>query len=458
MISLPSIVLIDDNKEDLDELQESFTRIGYPCFPIRYQGGEPGNVSGIDHVRLDMIKPRIVISDLNLQELQKLDEKQLAGPIAEVLRKLSLSGPFILYFWSRNAGTVEPVMQVIYERYTDIPHPIHWGVLDKTQFKSGQKNLEERIATITKDNQVFDALSSWEGRVSTAAQKTTDSLFNLARATEHESLSDFQGKTTDKIQAMLSVIGNETLGVKNAAEEPDIAIELGLEPVLHDHIQAMYEHIEPSVWTDAANQIGKRISADSDVKAHLNSFYHIEKLEDNAPKNKRGSWVEFEPSYLADSNKEPKIKQNLGRNIKTLLNEEFLDSSQGSKATRKTVHEATKIGFLELSAECDQAQRKTKLNRYFLSAMIPKEHESYTFFREQKDNTAHAGIYRLPNVIVDGQEYIVKISFMYQVGAIPNFNNKWLGKPIFRLKDQILSDISFKASQHSARPGIIRFD
>lgn len=87
--------------------------------------------------------------------------------------------------------------------------------------------------------------------------------------------------------------------------------------------------------------------------------------------------------------------------------------------------------------------------------MIPVEHERHTIFKQ--GNTKHSGIYRLPNIKVLDQEYIVKISFMYQVGAIPDFN-KWLGRPIFRLKDQILSDISFKASQHASRPGIIRFD
>lgn len=455
MISLPSIVLIDDKKEDLDKLQEGFTHVGYPCFPIHYQGDEPDNESGIDHVKLDMIKPRIIISDLNLQEFQKIDAKQLAGPIAEVLQKLPLNGPFILYFWSRNAGTVAPVMHVIFERYKDIPHPIHWGVLDKTQFKSDKQDLEKRISTITKESPIFNALCSWEGRVSSAAQKTTDSLFNLARVDVSASLEDFRDKTTEKLQSMLAVIGNETLGRENAKEKPEIAVELGLEPVLHDHIQSMYEHIDSSVWRDVANGIGTRISADSDVKAHLNSFYHVEELEEGASSTKRGSWVEFEPTYLTNPEKTHKIKSHFGRKIKTLINEEFLNCKIGDSDERAKAHAATKLGFLELSAECDQAQRKTKLHRYFLSAMIPVEYEDHTNFNH--GNTKHTGIYRLPNIRVLDQEYIVKVSFMYQIGAKPE-SNKWLGKPIFRLKDQILSDISFKASLHSARPGIIRFD
>lgn len=456
MISLPGIVLIDDKKDDLDDIQNSLTSAGYPCFPIHYENADPSNVSGIDHINLGMIHPRVIITDLNLQEHQ-IDPKKLVGPIAEVLKKLAIDGPYLLYFWSKNTSTVDDVMKLISERHSTIPAPIHWGVLDKTHFKTRPAELVDKVASLFKENAIFHAMFGWENRISKAAQSTTDSLFKLARPTTFENIEHFQTVTTDKLKTMLAVIGNETLGTKNAKEEPEVAIELGLEPVLHDHIQSMYEHIDRSVWLDAASGIGTKQSAASDVKAHLNSFYHIEELDDKFPKNKRGTWIEFSPSYLGDCKNEPKIIKNLGRNIKTLLNEEFLDCDQGTKATRGNAHAATKLGFLELSAECDQAQRKTKLNRYFLSAMIPVEFENFTFFKSGKNDTAHAGIYRLPNVLVKGQEYIVKVSFLYQVGAIPDFN-KWLGTPVFKLKDQILSDISFKASQHAARPGIIRFD
>ncbi|SHO55579.1 hypothetical protein [Vibrio quintilis] len=458
MKTLPGIVLIDDKKDDLETIQDSFIRAGYPCFPIHYQNNEPDNPSGIKHVNLNMIKPRVIITDLNLQE-QQINPVQLVAPIAEVLKKIAVDGPYILYFWSRNAGKVREVMELISKRYSDIPYPLDWGVLDKARFMNQPNELTESVKELFTKDPVFHALYSWENRVATAAQATTDSLFQLARPAEKTTLSRFQETTSKKLQTMLAAIGNETLGVKNAKDEPEVAIELGLEPVLHDHIQSMYEKIDRSVWLKAANGIGERLAQESyrDVKAQLNSFYHIEELLRDAPKNKRGTWIEADKNYFSNELYEKKIKNNLGRNIKTLLNEEFLDSSQGTKESRRKAHAATRLGFIELSAECDQAQRKTKLNRFFLSAMIPKKYEDFTYFRGGKSDTAHAGVYRLPNVVVSDEEYIVKISFMYQVGAIPD-SNKWLGDPVFRLKDQILSDISYKASQHSARPGIIRFD
>lgn len=458
MISLPGIILIDDTKEDLESLQNSFIQNGYPCLPILYIN-DSENISGIDHVNLDMIKPRIVITDLNLQELQ-IDAKTFVGPIAEVLKKLNPDGPYLLYFWSKNKEHAEEVVDLILERYREISLPLHWGVLDKTEFKHNPDALKEKIEKLIAENPIFNALFNWENRVASAAQATTNSLFKLAQPHSPIDISDFQSKTNSKLKVMLTAIGNEAIGTKNAKDEPGLAIELGLEPVLRDHIHLSNECTDNnSAWQSAADSIGTRLDPQSysDLKAHLNSFYHVEELGDTSPKNKRGSWIAFDSDYLNDSTNEPRIKKNLGRNIKTLVNEEFLNCSVGTSEARKKAHNDTKLGFIELSAECDQAQRKTKLNRYLLSAMIPVEHEQFTVFGEEKRNTAHAGVYRLPNIIIKGKEYIVKISFMYQVGAIPDFN-KWLGKPVFRLKDQILSDISFRASQHLTRPGIVRFD
>ncbi|MCI4411231.1 MAG: hypothetical protein JHC38_06110, partial [Thiotrichales bacterium] len=203
MISLPSIVLIDDKKEELEQLQETFNFAGYPYFPIHYKNNDHTNLTGLDHVNLKMIKPRIIITDLNLQEAQ-IDAKALVGPIAEVLKQLNVNGPYLLYFWSKNGRYVQDVINLIIERYKDIPCPIHWGVLEKSEFMSNPEILKERVQNIFTENPIFHALFSWENRVSSAAQDTIDCLFNLAKPSSPEDIDDFQSKTTNKLQTMLA--------------------------------------------------------------------------------------------------------------------------------------------------------------------------------------------------------------------------------------------------------------
>lgn len=80
MISLPGIILIDDNQEQLDNINRAFIKIGLPCLPILYENN-PENESGISHVELNNITPRIVITDLNLTETTAVEVTNLVGPI-----------------------------------------------------------------------------------------------------------------------------------------------------------------------------------------------------------------------------------------------------------------------------------------------------------------------------------------------------------------------------------------
>jgi hypothetical protein len=136
------------------------------------------------------------------------------------------------------------------------------------------------------------------------------------------------------------------------------------------------------------------------------------------------------------------------------------------KALRASAYTETILGLVEVSADCDQAQRKTKLHRYLLAALIPNEFKEITAFETNgvDRETAHEGIYKTPTLSIDNKEYILKLSFKYQFGTNPKslvnevlYENSWLGTPKFRLREQILADIVFKCAQYATRPGIICF-
>lgn len=475
MFSMPGIVIVDNDERELSQLQEAFYRAGLPCLPIQYIGDDPDNSSGIDHIDIpENLRTRILVSDLNLMDIQKLDATNLLAPLAKVLERLANSGPYMLVIWSKHKDEPERVMALLEERYKGkLTLPIDWALLSKTDFlvQNGEGDLEEstnrlknKVQKLVEDSPIFHALLDWESRVSEAARRTTHTLFNLTAPQDNigsgEGDSGYISQHQDNLKKVLSAIGNESVGHKNAKDFPAFAMDNGLAPVLSDQLLAISDRSEiTEVWQAALPGLGLRLDLEDVVKYELNSFYHVEVVNNDYSKSCRGVFVELNGEYLSDSRKVVKLEKKLGRNLKTILYEEFINCKVGDKQAREDVREKIRIGFLEISAECDQAQQKIKLHRYIVGALVPQKFDKFTRFDSNGvvRDCAHDGIYRFPVISLSGEPYILKLSFKYQIGTQPD-ENQWFGQPIFRVRDQMLSDVTFNCSQYTSRPGITRFD
>ncbi|MFT6909434.1 MAG: hypothetical protein ACJAS1_006153 [Oleiphilaceae bacterium] len=467
-----SIVLIDDKKKELTDLQEALFSEGLPCLPILYQYDVTDNKSGIEHVNIENLKPRIIITDLNLREGADLTAKGLFSPIANMLKKIAVEGPYLLIFWSKNQGFVDEVMSYIVERVPGLQLPIHYSVIDKKAYGVGSsKNLREKLVELTLECKLFNAIINWESRIHLAAKSTTNSLFKLTKPI-NISGGDYQKMHTTSLQEILASIGNEAVGIKNAAENPGVALDLGLAPVLQDHLSSIT--LNDSYWKEGVPGVGQDVLLPTRIKPALNSFYHIEDVDEQFPKNCKGVFVELSKAILGDDEKKRKLELKLGRRIIDIMKEEFISdrklggmSKPEAKQFRKRVYDGVNLGFIEVSADCDQAQKKVKLNRYLLAVLIPFEFEELTMFASPDGKlrkTAHDGIYKTPPMLISGEKYIIKISYKYQFGTLPSaeidgqvYDNSWFGNPVLRLRDSILNDISYRCAQHSMRPGIISF-
>ena len=468
MISMPGFILVDDNETELKTLHDCFVRAGIPCLPINYINDDPDNITGIGHIDTSKLSPRVIITDLNLSE-GSLEPKNLAGPIAELLSILIKSGPYILFFWSKNIAKVEEVVNILETRLADkFQLPLHWGILDKTEFRTDEANLKGRIQTLLQECSIFNAIFDWENRVAYAAQQTTNSLLDITTPISGE------GVGSNHIQILsdtLAAIGNEALGNKNAKDNPSFAIDMGLASVLNDRLSVMES--DPSLWVKAVPSIGRHIPLSEDAVCKLNSFYHIERVSEEHPKNCKGIFVELSRDVFRNAEQKQKFESKLGRNLDTIFIDEFISTRKledNSRSESKTYREEAKeniiLGFIELSADCDQAQRKVKLNKYALAALVPSNFSELTLFENDGfiRDRAHEGIYRCPSFELNGQNYILLITFRYQIGTNPSstvanidYVNKWFGSPLFRLKEQIMGDISFRCAQHAMRPGIVAF-
>ena len=294
MLFSTSIVLIDDKKKELTDLQEALFSEGLPCLPILYQYDVTDNKSGIEHVNIKNLKPRIIITDLNLREGGDLTAKGLFSPIANILKKIAVEGPYLLIFWSKNQSVVDEVMLYIAERVPSLQLPIHYSVIDKKEYGEGSSNnLQEKLVELTLECKLFNAIINWESRIFSAAKSTTNSLFKLTKPSNIEN-GEYKESHVSSLQEILASIGNEAVGIKNAAENPGAALDLGLGPVLQDHLSSIAGN--DSYWNEGVPGIGQRVSLPVSVKPVLNSFYHIEDVDAEFPKNCKGVFVKLSES------------------------------------------------------------------------------------------------------------------------------------------------------------------
>lgn len=474
MFSLPGIVIVDNEMNELVQLQESFTLAGLPCLPVHFVNNDPKNKTGMDHIEVPTgLHTRILITDLNLNEFQKLDAKQLVDAISQTIKKFVRSGPYLLILWTKHKEEAGEVVALLEERYkNEITLPIEWSALSKLEFRSEEggptieiaDKLKSAIYAIIENSPLFNAILNWEGRVSDAARITSNTLYKITipldEPTDEGSGKGYIEQHKNNLIKVLSAIGNEAVGYKNSAEYAASAMDGGLAPVLADQLYLISEIDEvDEVWKQALPGLGVYEDISDNVKSELNSFYHIDEVEPNFSKGLRGVFVRLHPDIIEGGDKKDKFEIRIGRSIKALLHDEFINGNIGTKQERENVRNNTIIGFLEVSAVCDHAQRKTKLHRYLIGALVPVEYENFTCF-ENNDGVvrkvSHDGIYRFPIVSINGKTFIALFSFKYQFGTHPE--NNWFGEPIFRIREQIFTDVVFNFSQYSSRPGITRFD
>jgi hypothetical protein len=452
MINNVNIIAVDDELDELTAIQNAFFSGGISCLPIHFQYDVINNKSGIEHINVANFKPRVVVTDLNLMNGSLGKPMDLVTPIANLLKKLAIEGPYLLIFWSGVTDQVAEVMELLQNRFgSELTLPLHHSSIDKNQYlQADDPNiLKDKVCELINESALLNALLDWEVRVSKAAKATINELFKL---TKPEPTQNYQEQHKSKLEETLALIGNESIGEKNAKIEPELAIDSGLAPVLQDQLNSL--STRPKLWSAASPALGNNIKVnDSKLKIALNSFCHIEEVSKDYPINCRGVFVSISPKILLNETAKKTLESNLGLDIDKIIKEEFLNFKVKDKNLEEVTFETT-LGFIEISAECDQAQQKTTLHKYVLAALTPLKYEDYDLY--DKSRSAHGAIYRIPDISYQGKDYMLQVSFRYQIGSLPS-RNKWFGEPLLRLKDQVMSDLTFNFAHNISRPGIIHF-
>ena len=450
----PQIVAIDNDEKDLEKIKTGLFRAGLPCLTLLYDKMEGLKLP--EKWRPERI--RLIFLDLNLGEIDNPNVSDTVGPVSEVLENLhgkEISRPFVIVFWTTYTRLVQRVMNRLYSRYPGTPLPVSFTTLDKALFLPNpdgeyENNLEEKIVSAIAKDKVFMAMMAWEAEVEAAAGRTYDRLHGLVAIRQENGTAL---KASD-MQDVLRNIAKEAWGKENAKENPGAAITGGLTPILQDQLDSITANVHyAKTWAEASRGDWDKKLPDHVTQADLNSHCLVDL--NCRDKTRRGIWLEFTD---AASSRRTFWKSIFGATKKELI-AEFINFDDSHKGRR--ICNSVKLGLMEFTAACDRANNKAPLLRYGLCARIPIDFEVHVSWGSQGTGrqTKHDAIYRIETISYYGSHYILYLDYKYVISLPPSHHllTSDLARPVFRVRNQVLTDITAKYASHTTRPGVYFF-
>lgn len=448
-LSQPRTVVVDNDPDDLEGIRKGLSKVGLECVTMLYD-----KMAGL--IVPDVWEPnrlRLVFLDLNLDEVENPDVSRMTGFINEVLEQLKPSGvssPYLLVFWTKHKDLAQSTMQCLYERHPDTQLPFQFLTLEKETFqgKNGYdvEALKNKIVTMISQNKVFLAMLIWESEVERAATRTFDGLHGLIAARQ----ADGTAQNSQDLLKVLKHLGAAAWGKKNAEKNPGGAITSGLAPLLLDHLDSIIgEDDYKDAWNGAIPGSWSSKLPENVPAARLNAQCLID-LNCSDPEC-RGAWLEFSTNALGEP-----LEGHFGK-TRNQLAEEFINPGKNQEAD--DIRASVKLGLLECTAACDYLNNKAPMRRYILCGRIPVDKLNYVTWSGPNRERKHDAIHRLEAITMGDGEFELFLDFRYVLHLPPQHTllTSDMTSIAFRVRSQVLADISARYAAHTTRPGTLAF-
>ncbi len=401
---------------------------------------------------------RVLFLDINLIDDTVHDDKTLKSKLVPVLSRVISKDnyPYVLVYWSRNEAEHADLINSIFEVELKDRKPIAflsqnklaYFVLDgsKTdEFDENVGKLFEKIEEVLSRNKAYNYLVGWENKVHYSADKTLQEIFsntenwsNNASYLINKLGESFAGKHAYKIQNPVDKIRSSFQAFNNV----------------------FYDTLEYSINN---SPIGDNADLEYDhALADKNSIYNINKkllISDES------IVMEYSGSVTEDSN------ENSNKIFEELLNNAFNRSKvatevlgkpenrdKGQKEIRRIISEecsqkrkvlrsSWKKIYLVVTPLCDYVQSKAYNVRVVKGMLIRADQLNLI------DEKSEA-IFISPKFKYDNSEYAIVLHFRYFFTSPGGKGVKGL-KTLFRVRQQMLSEIQSKLARHVSRQGVL---
>lgn len=453
------VAALDDKEDHLQKIVIGLSKAGFCTLPVLYDAGVfvpslPQKCSGI----------RLVFTDIHL--MQAANGAHIhASNILNGLRNLLEPGPFGLIFWSQFPGDSDDVWAEIVNRAPGmgVSVPLFRGVIDKNEVFNVATNgdfnadvLREKIIEQARASKVLAEAAAWDDRVSSAATKATNRLYELA-IKGIAPLGDSAASQSSWTQ-LLGYLASEAVGKDRAIGFPNYALDNALLPLVEDQlyrensIRQSSPGTEPHIVAQHLQELpaGSKPAPPANVpKAALNGHYSIEVVESGSTAmSERGTVFEMGDAFI---NSGP-FTAVFEYESNALISDEFLLNGQALNDEERRL---IKLCLVELSAKCDFVQNKVAVHRYLLALKAPQSLAAK--FVSSRSGPKHAGIKDMGELDLSDTSgsFRLLVSVRRFMSLAPT--SRIPGRRLFRLRHDVVEDLAHHYATHARRPGVMRF-
>lgn len=417
------IAIIDDNINQARPLIEVLSSKQYP---FTYYSGELKFLPAREDFCNDI---RVIFLDINLIDDSEHEDKVLRAKLVPVLTRVisPVNFPFVIVYWSRHENH-KHLIKDIFDTDLNDRKPI--GYLEESKlnyFDLEGNNVEEyeesinqlfkKIDELLNEKPAFSYLLHWENLIHISADNTLEETFSFKNS-----------KNTWEQDA--NYIFNK-LGKSYAGKHFDSAAPI-------EKVNSSFQSMN-SIFLDTI-----------EFNVNTNNIQNAQALESEIVNN----------DIIPELNKKLICSDHIG-NLKysgVVINELNTTINIVDELTIQKVKAASLENFnkdlreklldviINVTPLCDFVQSKQKVDRLARGILIESK------FRQHLDDKSEA-LFFSPDFQHNSSSYFLVIDFRYfftdDIQAKENFI------PIFRLRQQILSEIQSKLARHISRQGIL---
>lgn len=429
----PRVLAIDDEQDDLNALTDALNSYGAACLPIHF--------SGDDAVVPPCPAVRVIFTDLHLLPAPTEDATQHFSVIASLIEeKIKPSGAYLVILWTRYPEEASECRQFLKERLEGVSIPFAVESLDKSDYlpdKSdhsdvGQpnpvKSLPEAIDGVVSGLPHVAALLNWEERVLDASADTVGSIQSLAVT------SAGAGNPDKELGSLLASLATAAAG-EHVEADPFQAVNGALLPILADGLATTQSNDDP-LWRAVIEDCGSQQSLDLETAARLNRILHFAKPLEPSRGNERGAVIALPEQYRGDAFKAAFGLSASDAAIKQFACRKFEDAENSDDWV-----------LVQCQAACDYAQKRPGPIPFHLGLLVSSE--------RIKTGTPPMAVWKSPCFNLDGEVFFLHVNARFSLSLPPV--HATAEEPLFRLREQLLNQLTYELHSYGARPGIVSF-